>query len=79
MKQMTNEELEVYKDTLHALHFASSVTIDSKRVGDILNAISAWSYAHRRGNGELSDKEQQLLVETAFRKLKEVLYGGNDE
>ena len=65
------EKITVYEGLLHDLHFASSVTMDSKRVGEILDKISRWSYAHRQGNGELSNVEQQELIDKAFQKLKE--------
>lgn len=67
------EKVEVYESLLHALHFASSVTMNHERVGELLGLISNWSYAHRQGNGELSCKEQMECVSRAFLKMKEVV------
>ena len=64
------QKIAVYESLLHDLHFAAFVCMDNKRVGDLLNAISNWSYAHRQGNGELSDVEQQQIIDKAFDKLK---------
>lgn len=71
---ITNKEkIEVYEDLLHALYFARSVTMNRERVMELLDAIGNWSYAHRMGNGELTGKEQQELVDKAFGKIKELV------
>lgn len=67
------EKLVVYEDILHALHFARSVTMDHEKVMKLLDSIGDWSYAHRQGNGALSEKEQQELIEKAFNKLKDLV------
>lgn len=66
------EKIAVYEDILHALHFAAYVTMNRERVAELLDKISAWSYAHRMGNGELTDAEVQKNIEKAFEKFKEV-------
>ena len=74
LKQVKDKEkLTVYEDILHALHFARSVTMSHERVLILLDSIGAWSYAHRQGNGELSDEQQQELIERAFNKMKELV------
>lgn len=67
------EKIYVYEDLLHALHFARSVTMSHERVMELLDAIGNWSYAHRIGNGELSDEEQQELIDKAFNKMKDLV------
>lgn len=66
------EKISVYEDILHALHFAQ-VAMNPERVGKLLDSISAWSYAFRQGNGELTDEEQQGLIDRAFNKMKELV------
>lgn len=65
------EKIAVYESMFHALHFAQ-VAMNPERVGRLLDSISAWSYAHRQGNGELTDEEQQELIEQAFKRMKEL-------
>jgi len=38
----------------------------------LLNNIDDWSYSHRKGNGELSEKEQQQIINKAFWKLNDL-------
>ena len=38
----------------------------------LINNACNWSYAHRVGNGELSDEEQSKIIEEAFHKLCEL-------
>ena len=66
------EKIAIYEDILHDLHFASSVVMNSGRVAEILDAISRWSYAHRQGNGELSDQDVMLNISKATKRLAEV-------
>lgn len=66
------EKMAVYESMFHALHFAQ-VAMNPERVGKLLDSISAWSYAHRQGNGELSDEEQQKLIERALKKMKDLV------
>lgn len=68
-----HEKIEVYEQLLHDLYFHSTVTMRHDAVMDCLNRISAWSYAHRQGNGEFSMKEQQELIDHHFWKLKKTL------
>ena len=68
-----HEKIEVYERLLHDLHFHSTVTMRHDAVMDCLKRISAWSYAHRTGNGEYSEKEQQDIVNYAFWNLNKPL------
>ena len=63
------QKIEMYEALLHNLQMASSVTMDSSRVSKLLDNICSWSYAHRMGNGELSDNQVASLVEQRFWKL----------
>lgn len=65
-----HEKIDVYESLLHDLHFHSTVTMRHDMVMDCLNRISAWSYAHRAGNGLPSEQEQQRMVDRAFWNLK---------
>jgi hypothetical protein len=42
---------------------------NNEGIKKLLRNIDKWSYMHRCGNGELSEKEQQELIDRAFWKL----------
>lgn len=67
------EQLEVCFNLLHKINMYSSITMNSERMGELIDAINAWSYAHRRGNGEFSEEEQQELVDRAFFNLRKLV------
>lgn len=60
-----------YERFLHALQMNVEVTMNNENVRSLLRNACRWSYAHRIGNGEYSDKEQNEIVENAFRRLLE--------
>ena len=62
----------MYENLLHKIQMFYSVTMDSAKVKKLLDNISAWSYAHRSGNGMLSDDEQQERIDRAFDRLCDV-------
>lgn len=62
------DKIDKYESLLHALQLNFEV-MDSERVKQLLRNISAWSYAHRSGNGMLSEDEQDNRIESAFHKL----------
>lgn len=70
-KPTQKEKIKMYEEVLHDLHFASSVVMNHQQVMDILQKISSWSYAHRVGNGEHSEAQQQKIVNKAFWALNQ--------
>ena len=68
-----HEKIKVYESLLHDLHFHSSVTMRHEAVMDCLKRIGAWSYSHRQGNGEPTDKQQQAMIDHAFWNLEKRL------
>lgn len=63
------EKVSKYEDLLHLIQLNYAVAMNPENVKKLLNNIDAWSYAHRSGNGMLSDEEQQEQVDRAFDKL----------
>jgi len=55
----------VYETLLHRLDLCSNAG-NNDGVRELLHKISNWSYAHRSGNGELSDEEQQERIDQAL-------------
>jgi hypothetical protein len=67
------KENEVFRRVFHHINTHSSITMNAERMQEIIGAICSWSYAHRVGNGELSDEEQQELIDRAFNRIKYIV------
>lgn len=66
-------ENEVFRAVFHYLHTHAQITMNYEKVTEMMSAISAWSYAHRCGNGEYSDEEQQELVDRTFERIRKMV------
>jgi hypothetical protein len=49
----------------------AAVTLDQAAIAHVLSIVCDWSYAHRQGNGELTEEQQAALVRKHFDRLKE--------
>ena len=65
------EKVDIYEKFFHQLQLHMSVTLNHSKVNEGLKIIDMWSYAHRIGNGELTDKAQKKLIENQIMKMKE--------
>jgi ribosome-associated translation inhibitor RaiA len=63
------EKVHVYEQFLHQLQLFAEVVLDNKKTSALISNACRWSYAHRVGNGTLSDEEQHQLIEKAFNNL----------
>jgi hypothetical protein len=63
------EKIAQYEHLLHNIQLHAEVTMNEAAVRELIARICRWSYAHRCGNGELLDSEQQAHIDTAFWKL----------
>lgn len=62
------EKILQYESFLHKINtFIISCNHDGVR--ELVQNADNWSYAHRVGNGEPSDREQQRMINNAFWKL----------
>lgn len=59
-----------YEEFLHAINYAV-VACNQKRLTQLIDNAFNWSRAHRVGNGEYTDEEQQLIIDRAFARLTE--------
>ncbi|MNX57171.1 hypothetical protein D3C86_879820 [compost metagenome] len=64
------EKVEVYEALMHSIQMHSAVTMNSEGFGKLIDLVNSWSYAHRQGNGELSNEDQQELIDRAFNRIK---------
>jgi hypothetical protein len=67
--QTLREKVEMYEQLLHKIQLNASVLMDHEIVGDLIRNICDWSYAHRIGNGEYTDEEQNAIVRKSFDRL----------
>ena len=64
------EKVAMYERFLHAINMCVTCA-NNDGVRELVSNADKFSYSHRRGNGELSDREQQQLINAAFWKLCE--------
>jgi hypothetical protein len=62
------EKVSQYESFLHKIN-SFIVSCNNDGIKELVENADIWSYAHRVGNGELSDREQQKLINNAFWKL----------
>jgi len=65
-----HNKIQVYERVFHDIQMFANVTLDRPALNHLISIICDWSYAHRQGNGELSDEEQQELIDYQFKKLE---------
>ena len=69
MKTPTLEEkVEQYEQFLHNINMMLIVG-NTVGIQKLIDNADRWSYMHRVGNGELSEEEQQKLIDKAFWNL----------
>jgi hypothetical protein len=69
MKTPTNKEkILQYESFLHKIN-SFIVSCNNDGIKELVENADNFSYSHRVGNGELSDREQQRLINNAFWKL----------
>lgn len=62
------EKVEMYEKFLHKINICV-MCCDDLGVQELVYNADMWSYMHRCGNGEPSDREQQRLINSRFWKL----------
>ena len=62
------QKVQMYEQFLHKISMACTC-MDNIAIQELVQNADAFSYAHRQGNGMLSDKQQQDLINSKFMKL----------
>ena len=65
-----NDRLIAYEAFFHKIN-AHVLTLNHDKIRDAVTLIDSWSYAHRCGNGELSDYQQQKQIDHVVQRMKE--------
>ena len=69
MKNPTlKQKVAQYEAFLHKIN-SFIVSCNNDGIKELVENADNWSYSHRVSNGELSDREQQKLINNAFWKL----------
>jgi len=66
------EKIAMYESLLHDIQMYREVVLNGDKVKQLLDNIGSWSYAHRQGNGELTEQQQKRLITSNFKKLRDV-------
>ena len=64
--------IQKYEEFLHAINTYAAIVIDGEKVRKLIDNACSWSYAHRVGNGEYTDREQQDIIDSRFDRLTDV-------
>lgn len=64
------DKIKVYEDLFHDIQLYKDVVMDYESLAKALDIICDWSYAHRAGNGVLTDSEIRGAVKRQFLRLK---------
>lgn len=62
------EKVKMYEDFLHKINI-SVMCCDNLAIQELVHNADMWSYMHRCGNGEPSEREQQRMINGRFWKL----------
>ena len=67
-KPTLKQKVTQYEAFLHKINMAC-ICMDNLAIQELVQNADVWSYSFRQGNGMLSDKEQQELINSKFTKL----------
>ena len=62
------QKVQMYEDFLHRIN-TFVITGNNQGISELIQNADDWSYSHRVGNGENSDKLQQKIINKSFWKL----------
>jgi hypothetical protein len=65
------EKVKMYEDFLHRISLYCNCG-NNEAIRKLVQNADAFSYAHRVGNGEYSDEEQDRIVAAKFWKLLDI-------
>ncbi len=67
----------MYEDFLHSINMFI-MTGNNQGISELVQNADKWSYSHRVGNGENSDRQQQKIINKAFWKLCDTPIANNE-
>jgi hypothetical protein len=64
------QRLAAYEHFFHVISM-NCTAMNNDRIRDAVSLIDNWSYAHRVGNGELSDYETRKMIDKYVKRMEE--------
>jgi hypothetical protein len=64
------EKVLMYENFLHKINMFC-ISCNNDGIKELIDNADNWSYSHRVGNGEFSDRKQQKLINNQFWRLCE--------
>lgn len=64
-KPTLKQKIEMYENFLHKINMFR-ISCNNEGIRELVDNADIWSYSHRVGNGELSDRKQQQAINNAF-------------
>lgn len=68
------QRLQTYEQMMHKISLYVTV-MNFDKIQEAVQLMDSWSYAHRSGNGELSDAQQQQRVDNVVVLMHEFING----
>ena len=65
------DKIQKYEELLHKIQMCAEVTMDNEKLKRLISNICRWSYAHRAGNGVLTERQIKKNIKEKFNKLTE--------
>ena len=65
------DKIQKYEELLHKIQMCAEVTMDNGKLERLISNICRWSYAHRAGNGVLTERQIKKNIKENFNKLTE--------
>lgn len=65
-----NDRRKAYERFFHRMSIACTA-FDSDKVREGVSLIDSWSYAHRCGNGEFTEREQQRMIDRVVERMRD--------
>lgn len=64
------DRLKIYESFFHKINSAV-LTFNHDKIATAIKLIDDWGYAHRVGNGEPTQRQQQAIVDRVVNKMKD--------
>lgn len=68
------QRLHTYEQMMHKISLYVTV-MNAEKIQEAIQLMDSWSYAHRSGNGELSEHQQQQRVDHVVVLMQEFING----
>jgi len=64
------QKIEMYEGLLHDINTFAAIAMNDEMTRKLVRNVCDWSYAHRQGNGEFTQRRQNELINSRFWSLR---------